>query len=231
VSEADPLRRALRGRREALAVAPQLAALRGLRENNDWHADDPLEQSLRVARWLRGLAEAQPAPAALARVIGGRRAGELLAFAGLLHDVGKAATYVVAADGSTRCAGHEAAGAAIAAEVCASIGLARPAAELVVRLVAAHGEPYACCRPGAEGAALRQEHRRRLEAEWGADFLLLLLLAYADFDTSHLRRRAPAKAAAVEACYLDWPAACGAASDADIARLMRGGREARWATG
>ena len=87
-----------------LAVLPEVRRLGQFQERNDWHSDDPLQQSARIYQWLKGLsASLQKTTEALelpldsllpAKADPGRvrhTVAELLAFAALIHDVGKAA--------------------------------------------------------------------------------------------------------------------------------------------
>ena len=195
---------------------PELAALQGLVERSDWHDDDPFQQTMRLYRWLQrlpgSLLESMTGPvgALHGRLVtrpaeGGYTAHELLTFAALIHDVGKAKTYQLQPDGTTRCPGHEAVSARMAPAICARFDLAPQETDLVVRLAAGHGEPYELYKRLAPLTEPEREQRlRRFEEDWGKDLLLLLLLAYGDLVTSHLASRRPQKYAAILAFYQAW---------------------------
>jgi hypothetical protein len=197
-------------------VLPELAALRGLVECTDWHDDDPLEQTLRLWRWLQrlpdSLLETMTVAASLSDHLAmrtgvehGHTMLELLSFAGLIHDIGKAETYQAQSDGTTRCPGHEAVSARMATAFCARFDFTPQETDLIVRLVAAHGEPYALFKRIAPLPELEQEeHLCRFAEDWGDDLLFLLLLAYGDLVTSHLGQRRPEKYAAIIPFYQVW---------------------------
>jgi hypothetical protein len=208
-----------------LDFLPEVRRLAGLVECNDWHDDDPLAQSLRLFRWIQqlpaSLREATDPPEAyiqfqlatlVDRLHGQYSAQELLAFAALIHDVGKAGTYREQPDGTTRCPDHEAASARLAPDFCARFGLTPTESDFVTTLVGAHGEPYELLKALQEQA--RDRARSRVSEEWqstmaglaarhGERFLPLLLLAWGDLVTSHLMHRRPAKYEGVLDFYQD----------------------------
>jgi len=198
-----------------LASLPEALRLRGLVERNDWHQDDPFQQSLRLFRWVRCLpaslleALATPGTAFLTCVVdpsnGHRTVQELLAFVALIHDVGKAETFRLMPDGTTRCPDHEAVGARMAPAICARFGFTPVETRFITDLVGAHGEPYALFK---EIAALpvpqQQERMRRFEAEHADHLLSLLLLAWGDLVTSELQTIRPEKYEAVLDFYRRW---------------------------
>jgi len=196
---------------------PELQALRGLVERTDWHNDDPSEQALRLWRWLKHppgpqlettTVSVQSLNVCLAARIdteGKYTTHELLTFTALIHDVGKAETYQLQSDGTTRCPGHEAVGAWMARDICERFDFSRRETDFIIRLVGGHGGPYALFKriaplPEPE----REELLRHFEDEWGDELLPLLLLAYGDLITSHLRSRCPEKYAAILTFYQAW---------------------------
>lgn len=200
-----------------LALLPELAALQGLVEDADWHEDDPFEQALRLHGWLRRLPASlvetvtvpvQPLDTLLAAQVdreGRYTAHQLLAWTALIHDVGKAKTFEPQPDGTTRSPDHEAVGARIAAVICTRFDLTPSERDFIVRLVAAHGKPYETYKQLVPLTKTEQRERlRRFEGEWGDDLMPLLLLAYGDLVTSHLRSRRPAKYAAILGFYQNW---------------------------
>jgi hypothetical protein len=199
-----------------LDSVPELTALRGLMERTDWHDDDPLEQTLRLWRWLQrlpdSLLETMTVAASLSDHLAmrtgvehGHTMLELLSFAGLIHDIGKAETYQAQSDGTTRCTGHEVASARMAPAICARFDFTPQETDFIVRLVTGHGEPYVLFKliaplPEPE----RERYLRRFEEDWGDDLLFLVLLAYGDLVTSHLGQRRPEKYAAIIPFYQVW---------------------------
>jgi hypothetical protein len=133
---------------------PELVALHNLVEQNDWHNDDPYQQSLRLFQWVKRLPapllEVMPLPEARLRSLlsstvdsGCYPLQSLLAFAALIHDVGKAETHQRLPDGMTRCPGHETVGARMAEAICNRFDFTQAETAFITTLVAAHGEPYA----------------------------------------------------------------------------------------
>jgi hypothetical protein len=200
------------------AALPELDALRSVIEQSDWHDQDALQQSLRLLRWVKrlpaSLLEAIDAPEATLRALlasvvdlehGHYTTQELLAFAALIHDVGKAATFQRRPDGTTRCPGHEAVGARMAPAICARFDFTPAETRFITDLVAAHGKPYALFKRIASLPVVeQQEQLRRFEKEH-VDYLLpLLLLAWGDLVTSHLRANRPEKYVKVLNFYQSW---------------------------
>jgi len=202
-------------KRELLTSLPEVRRLRSLVERNDWHHDDALQQSLRLFRWVKrlpdSLLETVNAPEALLQALlaavvdpehGHHTVQELLAFAALIHDVGKAETYRQQPDGTTRCPGHEVAGARLAPSLCARFGFSPAETDFITALVGAHGEPYELFKT-LQGRPLQdwQGPMVRLAKRYGDRFLPLLLLAWGDLVTSHLAVNGPDKYKAVLAFY------------------------------
>jgi len=190
---------------------PELYRLRNLRENNDWHADDPLAQSLRLARFVGRLPRSLPEiPAetlrpALASALNRTPVHALLTFTALIHDVGKGPTFRRDADGLTRCPGHEAAGASLASAICKRFALPSAETRFVTALVGAHGEPYELYKQIKGLPPPRQKERLSAFEERHAPHLpFLLLLAWGDMTTSDLPDRRPAKYLAIRKFYEGW---------------------------
>ncbi len=193
---------------------PELATLHQVVERSDWHDDDALQQSLRLFDWVKrlpaSLLETINAPEATWRALltlehGHYTTQELLAFAALIHDVGKAEAFQRLADGATRCPGHEAVSARLAPTMCARFDFSPAETHFITNLVAAHGEPYALYKKVASLPAPQQrEQIRRLEAQHADYVLPLLLLAWGDLLTSHLQIIRPKKYEAVFNFYRRW---------------------------
>ena len=201
-----------------LARLPEVCALIQVSEHSDWHNDDVLQQSLRLVEFVAGLsvsllgAIGSPETSLhteLLHIVDGAHgiytAQDLLTFAALIHDVGKAETYQLQPDGTTRCLGHEAVSALLAPTLCARFDFTPQETDFIVRLVTGHGEPYALFKRIVALTELeREEHLRRFEEDWGDDLLFLLLLAYGDLVTSHLASRRPEKHQAILSFYQAW---------------------------
>jgi hypothetical protein len=201
-----------------LPLLPELDRLRGLVENSDWHNDDPYEQSLRLARWVADL------PAGLGDFAGEpvdgmirkldepavflttrRSLRELLVFAALVHDLGKAETYQRLPDGSTRCPDHEQAGADLIPALCDRFDFNPEETEWLTRMVEAHGEPYALFKSVGEVSAREQSGAQfTLERAYFDVMPELLILALGDLVTSHLQYRNPLKYRLVLDYYYVW---------------------------
>lgn len=203
---------------EAIVALPELRTLQPLVENNDWHDDTVYDQSVRLWAWVKGLpetlAEKMVAPTETIAawldtsvdVCRGKYPGqELLAFAALIHDLGKRETLERLANGQTRCPGHEAVSAQLAARICARFDFSEREAAFVVRLAAAHGQPYALYKQAMEiPAAARRQAMDAFAAEQGSLWPALLIFACGDLMTSHMRQRNPGKYQAVLAFYQLW---------------------------
>lgn len=198
-----------------LTDLPKLRRLRRLAERNDWHTDDPLRQSLRLRRWVKAL------PASLGMLTDGldallcllltaildpshsrRTVQDLLAFAALIHDAGKAETFQRLPDGTTRCPDHEAASARLAPGLCDRCGLTPAETGFVTTVVGGHGEPYDLFK-ALNGTLARDRLQpiANLATRYGDRFLPLLLLAWGDLATSHLAANQPDKFEAILAFY------------------------------
>ena len=196
----------------------EVCRLRGLVEHNDWHNDDPLRQSLRLARWVKrlpaSLIEIVDAPVAVWSshlnsvpdpATGQRTVRELLTFAALIHDVGKAETFQRLPDGATRCPGHEAVSARLAPILCARFDFTPVETNFICMVVQAHGEPYALFKKvGRFPAPQQQEQLLGFEAAHADYVVPLMLLACGDLVTSHLASIRPDKYKAVEKFYQLW---------------------------
>jgi hypothetical protein len=197
---------------------PELNALQQVVERSDWHNDDALQQSLRLFDWVKrlpaSLLETTDAPEATLRALltsivdpeqGHYHTQELLAFAALIHDVGKAETFQRLPDGSTRCPGHEAVSARMAPAICARFDFTPAETRFVTHLAGAHGEPYALFKKIVSfSTPQQQEQIRRFEAQHARYLLPLLLLAWGDLLTSHLLAIRPGKYEAVFDFYRRW---------------------------
>jgi hypothetical protein len=196
----------------------EVCRLRGLVEHNDWHNDDPLRQSLRLARWVKrlpaSLVEVVNTPAAawgsqLNSIVdpaaGQHTAHVLLTFAALIHDAGKAETFQHLPEGITRCPGHEAVSAQLAPIICARFDFTPVETHFIHAIVEAHGEPYAVFKKVASlPDAQQQEQIQGFEAAHAHHLLPLMLLACGDLVTSHLSTIRPAKYQGVLKFYQLW---------------------------
>jgi hypothetical protein len=197
---------------------PELDTLRSVAEWNDWHRVDAFRQSLRLFDWVKrlpgSLLEEIDAPgtvvqSVLASVVdpqcGHYTTHELLAFAALIHDIGKAETFQRLTDSSTRCPGHEAVSARMAPDICARFDFSQVETRYVTALVGAHGEPYSLFKKVASSSTPQQQERmRRFEAEYGHHLQSLLLLACGDLVTSDLQASHSQKYASVLDFYQSW---------------------------
>lgn len=202
------------------ALMPELYALQPVREQNDWHTDNVFQQSVRLFRWIDALPSSlsgsmHSGSLAIDRLLSAKattdRANhqhtlkDVLLFAALIHDIGKKVTLEAAADGTTRCPGHEVAGARLAPAIAARFDFTRSEARLITTLVEAHGKPYTLFKAIARLPALEQhEHMRRFEAAHVGHLLPLLVLACGDLATSQLAEIRPEKHAAVLDFYNGW---------------------------
>ena len=105
-------------------------------------ADEPQEDAVRALRraFRDGLAGFE-IDAYIGEPIGGQRRGVLLKLAGLLHDVAKPETKMVAADGRVHFYGHPERGAETAARICRRLRLGRKETSFVALLVEEHLRP------------------------------------------------------------------------------------------
>lgn len=193
---------------------PELYRLRTIREASSWHNDDPFSQSVQLFAAVKSLPHTAPPAiegqngnlkALLESTVTRHSMHALLAFTTLIHDIGKADTFEQLPDGSTRCPGHEAAGAQQAPAICARFGFSARETDLITTLVRVHGEPYALHKKIAALPASRQiEQIAHFERQHAPHLRPLLLLAWGDMETSHLRTRDPKKYRAVEHFYQRW---------------------------
>jgi len=197
---------------------PELSALRSVVEHNDWHDDDALQQSLRLFQWVKGLPgsllETVSAFEAAVHVLltspvdperGQYTTHDLLAFAALIHDVGKAETFQRLPDGRTHCPRHEVVSARLAPNICAHFDFTPMETRFITALVRAHGEPYALFKEMATlPASQRHEQIRHFQADHADHLLPVLLLACGDLLTSHLQVNRPQKYAALLDFYQRW---------------------------
>jgi hypothetical protein len=197
---------------------PELNALRHVVERNDWHDDDALQQSFRLFHWVKdlpaSLLETINAPEAAVRNLLGSAAApgsarhtthELLAFAALIHDVGKAKTFQRLPGGITRCPGHEAVSARMAPSLCACFDFTPAETAFITTLVRVHGEPYDLFKEIATLPVPQQHERiRHFQVDHADHLLPLLLLACGDLVTSQLQANKPQKYAALLDFYRRW---------------------------
>lgn len=204
---------------ELIQAIPELSDLRQVVEHNDWHTNDVLQQSLDLFEWVKRLPGSLPTEIEMPEVVVQDRLAtvvdpheghqytvrQLLAFAALIHDVGKTKSFQPLPDGTTRCPGHEKEGALMTPEICARFDFTPAEVGLITTLVGAHGEPYALFKEIAAFPTAQQLQRT-------ADFQVrhanhvppLLLLAYGDLVTSDLAANKPHKYAAVLDFYRRW---------------------------
>ncbi len=196
----------------------ELVPLQSFVENSDWHNDTPWVQSLRLMQWVTELPNTirqtvsiseQSLVDALAlkldRGNGRYPLRHLLSFAALIHDIGKAETLQRQPDGTTRCPGHEAVGAKMAETICQRFDFSAAEADLIINLVAHHGEPYSLSKQIRDLPQSEQETAmNQFEKEHTHYFQPLLLLAYGDMITSHLASINQVKFTAVSAFYSVW---------------------------
>jgi hypothetical protein len=203
---------------ELTQAIPELIALRSVAEHNDWHNDDAFQQSLQLFEWAKrlpvSLLEAIDVPegavrAELASIVDRERGRytkhELLAFAALIHDVGKAETFQTLPGGRTRCPGHEGVSARMAPDLCARFGFSEAEIHYITTLVGAHGEPYALFKELVTLPISEQQERLScFEAEYAPHSRPLLLLAWGDLVTSDLQTNQPEKYSTILQFYQRW---------------------------
>lgn len=129
------------------ALLPEVAAICGVPQNYYHHLGvwehtletlDRLEEMLADPR-VRFKAHGARIASYLTRPVeGGVRRRALLAFAGLIHDVGKAATMSVEPTGRIRFQGHQVEGGRLADGIAIRLGLGRKAREQLVAVVRDH---------------------------------------------------------------------------------------------
>lgn len=152
---------------------PELKPLDGL-EQNRWHRYDVLEHSLRCVAEADLLQQGDPTIGA-DRPLGIEDA-EVLKWAALLHDTGKATTRSKGADGETHFYGHEAVSAAIGEEVLSRLKVGNRKSQRIVSLVENHLRLtlLASVTPVSDKALRRVVHHMKYDTP------LLCLLAIAD---------------------------------------------------
>jgi len=180
-------------------------------ERNDWHNNDALQQSLNLFEWVKRLPSSLPTEietseavvqALLVSVIDPKRGHytvrQLLAFAALIHDVGKAQTFQHLPNGKTHCPRHEAVSARLAGNICARFDFTPLEARFITNLVGVHGEPYALFKEAITLPAPQQQEQISYFQANHADHLVpLLLLACGDLLTGHLQGNQPQKYIAI----------------------------------
>ncbi len=154
-------------------VIPELASLQGLAQNA-WHRYDAFEHTLRCVENADSLQDGEAA-IGIDEPLGVEDA-EILKWAAVLHDTGKAATALTDAEGVVHFYGHEAVSAEIATAALARLRASARKSARVHALVAAHLRlTLLCASESVSDRALR-----RLVHEVKHDTPLLCLLALAD---------------------------------------------------
>ncbi|HKY33211.1 MAG TPA: HD domain-containing protein [Candidatus Polarisedimenticolia bacterium] len=154
-------------------LLPELAPLEGLAQNR-WHRWDALEHTLRAVEEADAL-QAGPPPAGFTGPPGLEDA-EMVKWAALLHDTGKAATRTTDASGQTHFHGHETVSAELARRALARLRMPSRKAGRIELLVASH---LRLSLLSAEPQASERGLRRLLHLV-KSDTPLLCLLALAD---------------------------------------------------
>jgi poly(A) polymerase len=134
-------------------VLPELPAMHGVEQPPDFHPEGDV--------WIHTLLVLQHLPA---------RPSFELALGALLHDVGKPATFVRAAD-RIRFDGHVELGARMAEEICGRLRMSRASTERVVALVADHlvFKDVPAMRPGRLRRLMAEPHFPELLQLYRAD--------------------------------------------------------------
>lgn len=200
-------------------LLPELVALQTVTEQSDWHNDTPFRQSVRLRQWVVELPfstsdlQLMIDDSSLTRQLavrvdtesGAYTMHKLLKFAALIHDVGKKETFTLDDDGTTRCPGHETAGARMTPTICARFDFTSLETNFITTLVRDHGEPYTLYKDIAELSPADQEQRIHcFERAHTGHLLPLLLLACGDLVTSHLQEIRPEKYEPVLNFYRNW---------------------------
>ena len=153
-------------------ILPELAPLEGLRQNR-WHRYDALEHTIRTVEEADRL-QTGAVPSLAGRP--GLEAAEILKWAALLHDVGKAATASVGDDGEMHFYGHETVSAEQAATALARMRMGSRKAGRIHALIANHLRLTLLSVSGPAS----DRSIRRLVHQMKSDTPLLCLLALAD---------------------------------------------------
>lgn len=196
---------------------PELYALQHFVERSDWHNDTPFAQSVRLHDWIATL------PGSLEQTIvmpegmltrflnhpftadSQHSYQMLLAFAALIHDVGKTATFEKNPDGTTRCPGHELVSGRMSTLICRRFDFTPTEADWITHLVREHGQPYNLYKTLSPLPPEEQEYLWMQFKETHEGYLRpLLLLAYGDLVTSHMAAIRPAKYDAILHFYHNW---------------------------
>jgi poly(A) polymerase len=164
-------------------VLPFLRPLEGLAQNR-WHAHDVMEHTLRAAAAAERLAGPMP-EIGLSEPAAGEDL-EVLLWAALLHDAGKAATAARGEDGQMRFHGHEIESAEIARRFLSGLRLAGRMIDRTILLVRHHLRPIFL----ASGGEATERAVRRLIHRLKEDAPLLCRLALADLEASGGERAA-----------------------------------------
>ena len=154
-------------------VFPEMAALDGLKQNR-WHRYDVLEHSIQTVGEADLLQQGHDG-IGVHRPIGIEDA-EVLKWAALLHDTGKATTSSTGTDGGIHFYGHEAVSATIAEEVLTRLRVGNRKVQRVVALVENHLRLTLL----ATGAPVSDKTLRRVVHRMKYETPLLCLLALAD---------------------------------------------------
>jgi putative nucleotidyltransferase with HDIG domain len=154
-------------------VFPEMAPLKGLHQNR-WHRYDVLEHTLRCVEEADGLQAGHPAIRIEAPL--GVEDAEILKWAALYHDVGKASTAHPGDDGEIHFYGHETLSASLAEEALARLRLGRHKIDRVCTLIRNHLRLTLL----EAGPMMSDKALRRLVHQLRYDTPLLCLLAMAD---------------------------------------------------
>lgn len=137
-------------------ILPELAALVGLKQNR-YHHLDAFGHTLEVLKHTS--------------------AGLYIRWAALLHDIGKAATHSIGADGRTHFYGHEQAGADLAGDVLLRFRVPASGRASITRAIKGH---MLFKQSGPDGSRMKDATLRRCAYLYGKDMELLLELCHAD---------------------------------------------------
>ncbi|HEY3176426.1 MAG TPA: HD domain-containing protein [Candidatus Polarisedimenticolia bacterium] len=154
-------------------VVPELARLGGLRQNR-WHRYDALEHTLRCVEEADALQGGHPGIRIEAPL--GVEDSEILKWAALWHDAGKAQTAHTGEDGEVHFYGHETLSALLAQEALTRLRLSGRKVERAAKLIRNHLRLTLL----AAGHEVSDKALRRLVHQMGYDTPVLCLLAVAD---------------------------------------------------
>lgn len=174
-----------------LIAAPEFQELKDVVEKTLYHFNERVyDHVLLVLKNLKEILERiNPETAAkLSEKIGARTRKELLIIATVLHDISKTECIVVKEDGTTRCSGHEEAGAKKAIEILKRFGLSEAELGHISAVIEAHAVTDAIFTADNQ---ISEADRQAIKEKYAAIYIELILLTYADAMSEYTRVSRP----------------------------------------